>query len=202
MAHIQYFIFVYYMNIYTSKTIILIFLSVSASYSNAQNNEDFFRSMIKEGLKSSIKLFEEQSLETTRHYPEYPDSIREKQRLKKKLLLYDNNYYRYDNSDLVADFDRFLKENPYLSLPEELFQPYTNPKIGFDDKYDNTLIFVDGKWVPQGSLLGISSGTILNLLPLNGFQMPKFKSKRQLRKERALKNIMEAYKDSLILKPK
>ena len=152
-------------------------------FSMAQNNENFYKSMILEGFKIFDPLHGEQLLNISKE-PDNQDSTTVSQNLRKKLLLYSSAYFMYDNSKLKEDFDEFLKENKHLNLPEELTQKYTNYKPKYYETYDNSRVFVDGRWVEKSSLVSAGGGFSLS-------DLFKFKSAKQKRKEKALKNITE-----------
>ena len=152
----------------------------------AQNNENSYKSMIRESFKLPMPLPDEQSLKFSEK-PDSQDTATINQSLKKKLLLHSDAYFMYDNLELAKDFDKFLKENPHLNLPEELTKEYTNSKPEFHESYNSTPVFVDGRWVPKSSLVGISGGfSISYLLKYIKSQTPKEKRKRK-----ALKIITE-----------
>ncbi len=171
------------------KYSLLVLFVITCHLSKAQNNENFYRSMIRENLKLSTPLLPDEQLPMFSKQPESPDSSGISQSLKKKLLLYSNAYFMYDNSALAEDFDKFLKENPHSNLPEELTKSFTNDKPGFEESYNNAPVFVNGKWVPRSSLFGISTGGGFSPSELIGYL--KSQTPREKRKRKYLKIITE-----------
>ena len=173
------------------KYSLFVLFIITCHFSKAQNNENIYKSMIRESFNFSEFLLDEQSLKISEEInnPDSTDSTTINQSLKKKLLLHSKAYYMYDNSELAKDFDKFQKENPYLNVPKELTKGYTNYKQKFDETYDYTPVFVDGRWVAKSSLAGVSTGG--GFSPSELIKYLKSQTPKEKRKKKALKVITE-----------
>jgi len=158
---------------------------VACHFLKAQNNENFLKSMIRESFKLSVPLQEEELLKTPEK-SENQDSTKINQNLKKKLLLYSSAYYMYDGSDLIKDFDEFLKKNPQLKVAEGLTKGYTN----YEPKPEgSTPVLVDGHWVPSSSVNAGGGGGGFSLSDL--IEYLKSLTPKEKKKRKALKIITE-----------
>ncbi|MDR1368535.1 MAG: hypothetical protein LBJ72_00210 [Dysgonamonadaceae bacterium] len=180
-----------------SKKLCSVFNTLLLSTAGAVAQDgDFYKQMLKETMKETMKDVIKPL--TAKKDPLKNNVDRKTIELEIdpkniKIPLYTSFNYSRDSLK-NAVMSNMTEEDKYAISPY-FFMPFTNEDLPFDYYYDDTPVFIDGKWIPASALPGGGIGpmTIINFLFSSGIvkydPLPPTKS----RKEKALERLREVY---------
>ena len=170
--------------VYNKKTYLVINVFFLSTFFVSAQEFDFQKQIINESVNPKIMLQMSDSLSLL--HPRNEPVKLEIDPAKIKIPMHATFDFRLDSLHLTVPED--IESNQYTISPYLMASP-TNRKMPFYESYDETLVFIDGKWVPESSLVGIGVfGVLKKIMPFNDPVVS-----RPSKKQKALQRIKLVY---------